>query len=215
MIASVSSTLASVSVLTAQSVNTSVGAVAEQEEKKKKSHIPSVEVSAAQSMGLSSRVGDFLVNNAGRSGDNASAAADGVGSAGSGDLASSGSQSAGLSAGPPTGDAGSDGATGQGGQGGQNADSNAQSAMAFIAGAEERSGGPAETTSTSAASILSLLSAQDGETDEQADGFSTAAAARRPPVGANTQYAMRQSAGNVFGVQFDEDGAYRAAASAA
>ncbi len=73
-----------------------------------------------------------------------------------------------------------------------------------------------ESASNSAASLLSLLSgesnAAETENDGDADdaGFETAA---KQGNGANTQYALQQNGDGVFGVQFDEIGAYQFAAS--
>ena len=78
---------------------------------------------------------------------------------------------------------------------------------------EGQNGGGA---SGSAASILSLLSGEDSPSEAENDGdeddasFSTSS---RQSQGANTQYAQEQSGNGVFGVQFDEIGAYQFAAS--
>lgn len=73
-----------------------------------------------------------------------------------------------------------------------------------------------ESTSGGAASILSLLSGEndvsetenDGDADDEGYQTSTGSSG-----GANTQYAMQQNNGGVFGVQFDEIGAYQFAAA--
>ncbi len=68
----------------------------------------------------------------------------------------------------------------------------------------------------SAASILSLLSGEGNSSETEYDGdeddagFTTSS---RQSQGANTQYAQQQSGNGVFGVQFDEIGAYQFAAS--
>ncbi len=67
VISAISSVLGSVTVQRAQGVSTSVASPRDQEEKQRKVSIPSVEVTAAQSQGISARVGDFLVNKASQS----------------------------------------------------------------------------------------------------------------------------------------------------
>ena len=68
----------------------------------------------------------------------------------------------------------------------------------------------------SAASILSLLSGENSPSEAENDGDADDAdftPSSRPSQGANTQYAQQQSGNGVFGVQFDEIGAYQFAAS--
>ncbi|MCD2173071.1 hypothetical protein [Rhizobium sp. C4] len=71
--------------------------------------------------------------------------------------------------------------------------------------------------SGSAASILSLLSGETGTSDTENDGDaddSGFAIFAKQSQGANTQYALQQGGNGVFGVQFDEIGAYQFAAAA-
>lgn len=78
---------------------------------------------------------------------------------------------------------------------------------------EGQNGGGA---SGSAASILSLLSGEDSSSETENDGDaddSGFSPSSRPNQGANTQFARQQSGDGVFGVQFDEIGAYQFAAS--
>lgn len=78
---------------------------------------------------------------------------------------------------------------------------------------EGQNGGGA---SNSAASLLSLLSGEDRSSEAENDGDADDAAyqtATKQGTGANTQYAQQQNADGVFGVQFDEIGAYQFAAS--
>lgn len=183
MISAISSVLGSVTVQRAQGVSTSVASPRDQEEKQKKVSIPSVEVTAAQSQGFSARVGDFLVNKA-----------------------SSQSSESGASVSGPTG---SDGMPAQpmpvGGPPPAPSASDAQ--------AEGQNG---ESASGRAASILSWLSGEgstsEAENDGDADDAGSAGNAK-PSNGANTQYALQQSGDGVFGVQFDDIGAYRFAAA--
>jgi hypothetical protein len=215
VISAISSILGNVSVQTVQSVNTSVGTAAEQEERKKKSHVPSIEVSAAQSQGLSPRVGDFLVNKASQSNDS--------GSGVSGASGPDGSPPAGPPPGGPPPGAAPGGPQG-GGANNNGGSSSSESALKLLSDDEDSSSTDessettsSKSTSSSASSILSLLSGEDstGETenDGDADDQSSSASAKKTGQGANTQYARQQQGSGVFGVQFDEVGAYQFAAS--
>ncbi|SOC85096.1 hypothetical protein SAMN05421890_3589 [Ensifer adhaerens] len=73
-----------------------------------------------------------------------------------------------------------------------------------------------ESASGNAASILSLLSREGGASEAEDDGDTDDVGretASKSSNGANTQYALQQSGNGVFGVQFDEIGAYQFAAS--
>ena len=183
MISAISSILGSVSVQRAQGIGTSVASPRDQEEKQKKVVTPSVEVSAAQSQGFSARVGDFLVNKA--SSQSSESGASVSGPTGSDGMPPQPMPVGGPPPGPPPSDAQAEGQNG-------------------------------ETISGSAASILSLLSGEDSSSDVENDGDAddtSYEAAAKQGNGANTQYALQQSGDGVFGVQFDEIGAYQFAAS--
>lgn len=193
----------------ARSEELSVGPDAEQDEKKKKLSIPSVEVTAAQAQALSSRVGDFLVNRVSQSSDGSTVA---PGISGAGGIAPEAQVAGGPLPGTASGGLTDGGAGGQGGDGERGgAHHAAQSLLSLLAG--NAGGAPGATrpvpSSQSATSLLSLLSGEDEAGDA---GAASAGGASGPGQGANTQYAMRQGAGGVFGVQFDEIGAYRFAA---
>lgn len=184
MISAISSVLNSVSVQRMQGVSTSVASPREREEAQKKVAIPSVEVTAAQSQGLSARVGEFLVNKASQSSES--------GSVVSGPTGLDGRPPAPMPMGGPPPGPPADGAQGEG----QNRDAG----------------------SSSVASVLSLMSREASASETENDGDADDAPAgttSRPGPGANTQFAMQQNGNGVFGVQFDDIGAYRFAASAA
>lgn len=181
--------LGSVSVQRAQGVDTYLETPREQvEQQKKKISIPSVEVTAAQSQGFSARVGDFLVNKASQSGNTGSAVSGPTGADG---LPPSGPPVAGPPPGPPAGGAQGQGQNGPGG--GTGGGAQAQSILALLSGGQ-------------------ALSEQgnDGDTEP---GESAGTSLSVQSTGANTQYANKQSSNSVVGVQFDEIGAYRFAAS--
>ncbi|MCD2176509.1 hypothetical protein [Rhizobium sp. C1] len=174
--------LNSVSVQRAQGVDTSAVSPREREEKQKKAVIPSVEVTAAQMLGVSARVGDFLVNKASQSSDGGSGISGPTGADG---MLPAGMPVGGPPPGPPAGSMQGEGHNGGGASG-------------------------------SAASILSLLSGEDSSSEAENDGDaddSGFSPSSRPNQGANTQFARQQSGDGVFGVQFDEIGAYQFAAS--
>lgn len=217
MISSVSSTLSAVSVLTAQSTGTSVGAAAEQEEKKKKSYVPSVEVSAAQSQAFSARVGDFLVNKSSQSSDSGSTVAGPTGPDGA---APAGAPPNGPPPGPPPGGADGGGAQGGGQGGGQGGAASALSLLSDNDNDTETAGesDASSASSSQTSSILSLLtggeSVGEAENDNDADDAAQSSGSKGPANGANTRYAQQQKASSgVFGVQFDDVGAYQFAAS--
>lgn len=186
MISAISSILGSVSVQRAQSIGAPEPQPREQEERQKKASIPSVEVTAAQSQAFSARVGDFLVNKASQSTDSTSAV--------SGSTGADGMPPAGAPVGgPPPGPA---------------------------SGGPQGDGQNSEARSGSAASILSLLAGGDGTSQSEAESDGDRAEAdfaRSSNVsrGANAQYALQQNGAGVFGVQFDDIGAYRFASGGA
>jgi hypothetical protein len=204
MISSVSS-MNSVSVLTGLSTNSSTGATAEQEEKKKRAYIPSVEVSAAQSQAFSPRVGDFLTNQSGKSTDDISSSSDAISATGPSGVPPSGPPPGGPPPGPPP-----DGAKG-GGQESKGGANQAESLLSLLASTSSS----ISSSSVSAASSTSGESASETENDGDSDDYG--AANSNTPVsqqGVNTRYAGGQQGNDgVVPVRFDETGAYQFAAS--
>lgn len=196
------------SALPVQRMDSSAAVTSQEEEKKKKSFVPSVEVSAAQSQAMSPRVGDFLVNQSGRSSDKSSSSSNAISPTGLDGTAPPSPPIGGPPPGPPPSGADGGGHNGQGQGSGQEQGgfSDAESALSLLSGEDATSGSSSGTSS-----------AASGDTGNDGDADDLAAANSNRPQGANTRYAQQQqqaNGGGIFNVRFDDVGTYQFAAPA-